>query len=124
MTATRHAYDPVEERLRAALDARARLVGPGQLRPAAPPAARGAVAWSRVRRGAPALVALVAVVAGVVLWLGQRHQDAPAAPATTPSVTGPPAPSPAPATATAPAPAPDAASAVPRSPGAAAQSPR
>ncbi|WP_037860412.1 hypothetical protein [Streptomyces sp. NRRL S-340] len=122
MTAARPAHDPVEERLRAALDARARLVGPGRLRPSAPPGARGAAAWSRVRRGASALVALAAIVAGVVLWLGQRHQDAPAPPATTPSVTGPPAPSPVPATATAPAP--DAASAVPRPLGTAAQSPR
>ncbi|MFB7597473.1 hypothetical protein [Streptomyces sp. NPDC056160] len=116
MTTARH--DHVEERLRAALDARARLVGPDRLRPSAPPAAppaAPAAAWRRIRRGAPALLALAAVVAGVVLWLDSRHQDAPAPPArmpaTSPSVTGPPTPAPA-------------LSAVPLSPRAAVQSPR
>lgn len=109
--AARHGH--TEERLRAALEARARLVQPGRLRPSVPPAAPAA-ARLRLRRGAAVLVALAAAVAGAVLWLGHRHQDTPAPPAGPPSVTGPRPPAPAPA----------APSAVPRSPDVAAPSPR
>ncbi|MCS0637316.1 hypothetical protein NX801_16920 [Streptomyces sp. LP05-1] len=86
MTARRHEDDEdVRERLRAALDARARLVGPEHLRPPAPPYAPVA-AGPHLRRAALVLAAL-AVVGATLLWWDTRHHDLPAAPVPVPTVT-------------------------------------
>ncbi|MFB6837076.1 hypothetical protein [Streptomyces sp. NPDC056361] len=80
-----------EARLRAALVARASLVTPRDLRPAAPPRGR---AWGTRRVYGLALAALGAAVAAVavhvfVLAPGAPVNPAPAPPARTPAVTEP-----------------------------------
>ncbi|MFJ7147461.1 hypothetical protein ACIQVT_04550 [Streptomyces sp. NPDC100445] len=93
---------PVEERLRAALAARARSVGPGDLRPLRPPVT--AVRRHRVlRRTAAGVLALAAVAALLFLALrdGPPHRAEPARiprPGPSRPVTGTPSPVPGPVT--------------------------
>ncbi|ANP51116.1 hypothetical protein J2Z21_003165 [Streptomyces griseochromogenes] len=86
---------PVEERLRAALAARARSVGPADLRPLRPPT--GAVRRRvPVRRIAVGLLALAAVAA-LVFFALRSTPPRPAEPARSPRpTTGTPSPVPSP----------------------------
>ncbi|MFI5679691.1 hypothetical protein [Streptomyces cellulosae] len=82
----------LERRLEAALRARADSVGLSDLRPADPPS--GALpARVTVRRAALALLALAAVVIGVVL-MAQREEHTPIRPQTPPAITHSPSPTP------------------------------
>ncbi|MEU4035345.1 hypothetical protein [Streptomyces collinus] len=87
----------VEERLRAALAARARSVGPADLRPLRPPTATGRPRAAVPRRTAVGLVALAAVAALVFLAV-RGGPDRPAEPAhrPRPPATGTPTPVPSP----------------------------
>ncbi|WP_432026079.1 hypothetical protein [Streptomyces sp. 1222.5] len=91
----------VEERLRAALAARAESVGPADLRPLAPPPR--AVRSTRVllRRAAVGILALAAVAA-LVFFTVRGGPDRPAEPARPPRPPGPAVgtPSPVPSSAT------------------------
>ncbi|MEU1408577.1 hypothetical protein ABZ471_40920 [Streptomyces sp. NPDC005728] len=90
------ASTPVEERLRAALAARAQSVGPADLRPLRPPT--GAVRPRRVavRRVAVGLLALAAVAA-LVFFTVRSGPARPAEPAHSPRpTTGTPSPVPSP----------------------------
>lgn len=79
---------PVEERLRAALCARAGSVGLADLRPAVPPSASGAArAGFAARRAALALFVLAAAVACVLFLVSRGEEDRPARPAGEPSAT-------------------------------------
>ncbi|KOV93633.1 MULTISPECIES: hypothetical protein [unclassified Streptomyces] len=97
---TRSTATPVEERLRAALAARADSVGPADLRPLRPPA--GAVRPRRVlvRRAVAGVLALAAVAALVFFTTrgGPSHPAGPARsprpPTGTPSSVPSPVPSP------------------------------
>ncbi|TWV55531.1 hypothetical protein FRZ03_07445 [Streptomyces misionensis] len=86
---------PVEERLRAALAARANAVGPADLRPLRPPSAaphprRPALPPLRLRGAAVGLLALAAVVALVLLTLHDtRTRPAEPARSPRPAVTTP-----------------------------------
>lgn len=88
------AQTPVEERLRAALAARAQSVAPGDLRPLRPPAAAvrpGRVLLRRVVVGALALAA----VAALVFFTVRGGQSRPTEPARSPHpTTGTPSPVP------------------------------
>ncbi|MFC9280733.1 hypothetical protein [Streptomyces collinus] len=87
----------VEERLRAALAARAQSVGPADLRPLRPPAATGRPRAVVLRRTAASLLALAAVAALVFLAV-RGGPDRPAEPAhrPRPPATGTPTPAPSP----------------------------
>ncbi|MFH9432205.1 hypothetical protein ACH4JZ_28455 [Streptomyces sp. NPDC017615] len=102
---------PLEDRLRAALEARARLISAHDLSPARPPAGR---TWGtrRVRRVLPVAVAAAAAAAVVVLLLTSNTPDhsRPAPPARHSSPT-PTVPHPQPSTTPHPVP-----SAVPSGP--------
>ncbi|MGW5329341.1 hypothetical protein [Streptomyces sp. NPDC004014] len=74
---------PVEERLRAALAARARSVGPADLRPARPPSAAARSRRPPLRRVTIGLLALAAVAALVFLTV-RNEQPRPSAPARSP----------------------------------------
>ncbi|MEU2436137.1 hypothetical protein ABZ595_08050 [Streptomyces rubradiris] len=103
---TRSGAAPVEERLRAALAARAHAVGPADLRPLSPPAAPVRSRRARARRMVVGGMALAAVAALVILTLvlSTTHDGQPAPPARSPHPrTGIPSPAPSPAT---PSPAP------------------
>ncbi|MEU6992940.1 hypothetical protein ABZ953_20060 [Streptomyces sp. NPDC046465] len=97
----------LEDRLRDALDARARTVGPDSLRRAAPPSEQAGSRFP-IRTTALTLLALAAALAGVLLtlgWVERQGGEAPVEPArpheraTQPSSSAPsppssPAPSP------------------------------
>ncbi|MEU7559748.1 hypothetical protein [Streptomyces eurythermus] len=105
---TRSGAAPVEERLRAALAARAHAVGPADLRPLSPPAAPVRSRRTRVRRMVVGGMTLAAVAALVFLTLAlfttREGHPAPAPPARSPHPrTATPSPAPSPAT---PSPAP------------------
>ncbi|WP_333776364.1 hypothetical protein [Streptomyces sp. IBSBF 3136] len=98
---------PVEERLRAALAARALSVGPADLRPLRPPSATGRPRPAVLRRTAVGLLALAAAAALVFLAV-RGGPDRPAEPAHRPRpttgtpttgnpTTGSPSPVPSPA---------------------------
>ena len=86
MSRERTDHEPVEQRLRDALEARAYSIGLNDLRPAAPPTvpARSAL---RVRRTVVVLFGLAAALACVILALTQRHPTTPAPPARTPTIS-------------------------------------
>ncbi|MFF7236220.1 hypothetical protein [Streptomyces collinus] len=87
----------VEERLRAALAARAQSVGPADLRPLRPPAASGRPHGTVLRRTALGLLALAAVAALVFLAVrGGPDRPAPPAHRPRPPATGTPTPAPSP----------------------------
>jgi len=93
-TGTGTAPTPVEERLRAALAARAQSVGPAGLRPPRPPSAATHPRRLPVRRIAVGLLALAAVVA-LVFLTGRDDRPRPAEPARSPRpATGAPTPAP------------------------------
>ncbi|MFC8127073.1 hypothetical protein [Streptomyces sp. NPDC057302] len=106
----------LEDRLRDALDARARTVGPDSLRRATPPSEQVGRRFP-VRATALSLLALAAALACVLLalgWVERQGGEAPVEPAhphertTRPSSQAPsPPPSPAPSGATPPSPVPD-----------------
>ncbi|WP_445284395.1 hypothetical protein [Streptomyces sp. DSM 118148] len=77
---------PVEERLRAALAARARCVGPADLRPPRPPSAAARSRRPPLRRVTIGLLALAAVAALVFLTV-RNEQPRPTAPARSPRPT-------------------------------------
>jgi hypothetical protein len=87
------AHSPIEERLRAALDARARLISAHDLSPARPPAGR---AWGtrRIRRGGSALAGTAAVAATLAFLLlsGPPERSHPTPPARDPRITDTPVP--------------------------------
>ncbi|MET8583707.1 hypothetical protein ABZX39_22975 [Streptomyces collinus] len=87
----------VEERLRAALAARAQSVGPADLRPLRPPAATARPRRAVLRRTAVGLLALAAAAALVFLAV-RGGPDRPAEPAhrPRPPATGTPTPVPSP----------------------------
>ncbi|MEU3522413.1 hypothetical protein AB0E62_00800 [Streptomyces sp. NPDC038707] len=92
---------PVEERLRAALAARAHAVGPADLRPLAPPAGPVRSRRTPVRRAVVGALVLAAVAALVFLtpaFLTARDEHpAPVPPAHSPHPpTGTPSPTPSP----------------------------
>lgn len=92
--------DLLEQRLRAALNAKASSVGPLDLRPSELPSGRS---WRSlpVRRAALGLFGLAAAVACVLLVLGTRHDaTTPVGPTHTPSVSRPATPSISPAPST------------------------
>ncbi|MFF8478459.1 hypothetical protein [Streptomyces sp. NPDC015414] len=92
-TGTGTAPTRVEERLRAALDARARSVGPADLRPPRPPSATRSRRLP-VRRVTVGLLALAAVAALVFLTV-RDDRPRPAEPARSPRpTTGTPTPVP------------------------------
>ncbi|MGW2032767.1 MULTISPECIES: hypothetical protein [Streptomyces] len=100
---------PVEERLRAALAARAQRVGPADLRPLRPPS--GPVRFRRVpvRRAVAGVLVLAAVVA--LVFLTVRHEPArPVGPARSPHPPAgtPTAPVPSPVSPSTPQPSPSA----------------
>ncbi|GHI03605.1 hypothetical protein AQI88_35715 [Streptomyces cellostaticus] len=88
---------PVEERLRAALAARAQSVGPADLRPLHPPAGSARPRRAHLRRVAVGLLALAAVAA-LVFFVTLRSAPArPAEPAHSPRpTTSTPSPVPSP----------------------------
>ncbi|MCZ0206259.1 hypothetical protein AB0F45_23550 [Streptomyces achromogenes] len=93
---------PVEERLRAALAARAHAVGPADLRPLSPPAGRVRSRRTPVRRAVVGGMALAAVAALVFLtpafFTTRDGHPAPTPPARSPHPsTGTPSPAPTPA---------------------------
>ncbi|MGW7521420.1 hypothetical protein ACWGJ2_38215 [Streptomyces sp. NPDC054796] len=106
----------LEERLRDALDARARTVGPDSLRRAAPPSEQVARRFP-IRATALTLLALAAALAGVLLalgWVERQGGEAPVEPAhphertTRPSSPSPSPPSsPTQSDVSSPSPAPD-----------------
>ncbi|GAB2813909.1 hypothetical protein [Streptomyces daliensis] len=108
----------LEERLRDALDARARMVGPDSLRRATPPSEQVGRRFP-IRATALTLLALAAALAGVLLavgWVERQGGEAPVEPAhpherTTRPSSPAPSPSPpssqAPSDAASPSPAPD-----------------
>ncbi|MBL1103945.1 hypothetical protein JK361_04880 [Streptomyces sp. 5-8] len=88
------AATPVEERLRAALAARAHAVGPSDLRPLRPPAAGVRPRRVLVRRAVVGVLALAAVAA-LVFFTMRGGQPRPAGPARSPHLpTGTPSPVP------------------------------
>jgi hypothetical protein len=71
--------EPLEHRLRAALDAQARTVGFGDLRHASPPSVSATrILRLPVRGTALALLGLAAAVAAVLLVPGEPRQEGPA----------------------------------------------
>jgi hypothetical protein len=84
-------HEPIEQRLRDALEARANAVDLHDLRPAALPTAPG---WSILPapRTIVALFGLAAAVAAVLLVLAVRHPDTSVHPARTPSTSRSPSP--------------------------------
>jgi len=105
----------LEDRLRDALDARARTVGPDSLRRATPPSGQAGRRFP-ARAATLTLLALAAALAGVLLalgWVERQGGQAPVEPArphertTRPSSQAPsPPPSPAPSDVAPPSPAP------------------
>ncbi|MEU6776846.1 hypothetical protein [Streptomyces sp. NPDC046759] len=93
---TRTAPTPVEERLRAALAARAHCVGPADLRPLRPPTEVARPRRVLLRRAAVGALALAAVAALVFFTVrgGQSRPTAPARPAHPAAVTPSPVPRP------------------------------
>jgi hypothetical protein len=83
--------DPLEERLRNALRARADSVDLHALRPAAPPASQARLfrlpALHPVRRTAVALLVVAAAVIGVLFMAIHEVRNPPAGPANRPSVS-------------------------------------
>ncbi|WP_269856010.1 hypothetical protein [Streptomyces sp. RPT161] len=81
-SATRTAHAPIEERLRAALAARAHSVGPGDLRPLRPPTTTVPPRRLVLRRALLGALALAAVAALVFLTVrgGQSRPTEPANP--------------------------------------------
>ncbi|WP_225825736.1 hypothetical protein [Streptomyces naphthomycinicus] len=99
---------PVEERLRAALAARAHSVGPADLRPLRPPAGSGRFRRVLVRRTVVGALVLAAVAA-LVFFTVRDGGTRPAEPARSPHPpTGTPSPVPAPVTPSASQPSPSA----------------
>ncbi|MEU6591536.1 hypothetical protein ABZ923_20325 [Streptomyces sp. NPDC046881] len=87
---------PVEERLRAALAARADAVGPADLRPLRPPAGAARPRRVLVRRAVVGVLALAAVAA-LVFFTTRGGPSHPAEPARIPRPsTGTPSPAPSP----------------------------
>ncbi|MFG2602661.1 hypothetical protein ACGFT2_03705 [Streptomyces sp. NPDC048514] len=86
----------VEERLRAALAARARSVGPADLRPLRPPVAQARPGRVRLRLAVVGVLALAAVAALVFFTVRDAHPG-PSGPARPPRpTTGTPSPAPSP----------------------------
>jgi hypothetical protein len=110
MSRGRTDHEPVEQRLRDALEARAYSIGLNDLRPAAPPTvpARSAL---RVRRTVVVLFGLAAALACVILALTQRHPTTPP-PARAPTISPTPTPT------SSPSPLPSASAALPGAVGA------
>lgn len=83
--------DPLEQRLRDALRARADSVGLHALRPAAPPTGPARLfrlpVVHRVRRTALALLVVAAAVIGVLFVAAHPWREAPVGPARVPSVS-------------------------------------
>jgi len=96
------AHPPIEDRLRAALDARARLISAHDLSPSRPPAGP---AWGtrRIRRVVSAVAAAAAVAAAIAFLLlsGSPERPRPAPPARDPGVTHETSPVPSPTESTA-----------------------
>jgi hypothetical protein len=92
------ARPPVEERLRAALAARADAVGPADLRPLSPPTGAPRVRRVVVRRAVAGVLALAAVAALVFFTVHGAPPAHPSRPARSPHPTvGTPSPVPSPA---------------------------
>ncbi|BBB01976.1 hypothetical protein RVR_9632 [Actinacidiphila reveromycinica] len=93
MSRGRTGHEPVEARLRDALEARAYSVGPNDLRPAAPPTVpvRSRVRV-RLRRTVVGLAGLAAAAACVVVVLAPWHPTTPAPPGGTPATSPRPSP--------------------------------
>lgn len=90
-----NAHPQIEERLRAALDARARLVGAHDLSPSRPPAGR---AWGtrRIWRTTSLVVAVAAATAVLCFLIlpGSSEQGRPEPPAHDPRISDTPTPTP------------------------------
>jgi hypothetical protein len=92
MTRPQLHHEPIEQRLRDALEARAHTVGPGDLRPAASPIRTGRPLLP-ARRTVVVLFGLAAAVASLLLVLAERHPTTSVNPADTPSISRSPSPS-------------------------------
>ncbi|WP_455357012.1 hypothetical protein [Streptomyces sp. SYSU K217416] len=95
-------HEPIEQRLRDALEVRAYAVDLNDLRPADPPTRPGRSVRPG-RRTAAVLFGLAAAVASILLAFTERHPDTPVSPAVPPSLS--PSPSPPPPSPAGPSPA-------------------